>query len=75
MLYLVAFFIPPLALLLAGKPFQCIISGIFWILSWFLFAFLGAGFLLWLILAVHAIMVVRDRNTRKMMEEIHRGRD
>ena len=69
MLYLLALLLPPLAILLCGKPFQSIISGVFWIASIVLTIFFGAGFILWLILAIHAIMVVRDRNTRKMMEE------
>ncbi len=69
MLYLVALIIPPLALLLAGKPFQAILSAIIWILAWIL-AIFGAGFIMWAILAVWAIMVVRDRNTRKMMEDM-----
>jgi len=69
MLYLIALIIPPLALLLAGKPFQAILSAIIWILAWVL-AIFGAGFIMWLILAVWAIMVVRDRNTRRMMEDI-----
>ncbi|NVJ70115.1 MAG: YqaE/Pmp3 family membrane protein [Alphaproteobacteria bacterium] len=71
MLYLLALLIPPLALLLAGKPFQAILSAVVWVISW-IFALFG-GFVLWVILAVWAIMVVRDRNTRKMMEEMNRA--
>jgi len=73
MLYLLAFLIPPLALLLSGKPFQAVISAIAWILAWVL-AIFGAGFIMWLILAAHAVFVVRDRNTRKMMEDISQGK-
>ncbi|SDE61435.1 MULTISPECIES: hypothetical protein [Kordiimonas] len=72
MLYLVALLIPPLALLLAGKPFQAILSAIIWILAWVLSIVAGLGFIMWVILAVWAIMVVRDRNTRKMMEDMQR---
>lgn len=72
MLYLVALLLPPLALLLCGKPIQAILSAVFWILAWIL-AIFGAGFIVWLVLAVHAIFVVRDRNTRKMMEEVARS--
>lgn len=70
MLYLLAIVIPPLALLLSGKPFQALISAVLWIPS-VIFALLGGG-LLWIILAVHALFVVRDRNTRKMMEDMQR---
>jgi len=75
MLYLIAILIPPLALLMSGKPFQAIISLIFWILAWVFSLFLGAGFIMWLILAAHALFVVRDRNTRKIMEDIARNHD
>jgi len=68
-LYLVALLLPPLALLLSGKPFQAIISGVIWILSFF-FLLVGLGFFIWLFLAVWSILVVRDRNTKKMMEEM-----
>jgi uncharacterized membrane protein len=68
-LYLVALLLPPLALLLSGKPFQAIISGVIWILSFF-FLLVGLGFFIWLFLAVWSILVVRDRNTKKMMEEV-----
>lgn len=70
MLYLIALLIPPLALLLCGKPFQAILSAIVWILAWFMTLFAGAGFIMWVILAVWAIMVVRDRNTRRMLEDM-----
>lgn len=71
MLYLIALLIPPLALLLCGKPFQAILSAIVWMLAWVL-AIFGAGFIMWVILAVWAIMVVRDRNTQKLFEEARR---
>jgi heme/copper-type cytochrome/quinol oxidase subunit 2 len=70
MLYLIAIILPPLALLLAGKPFQAIISAIVWVLA-LIFTIFGLGFFMWVVLAVWAVLVVRDRNTRKMMEEIH----
>lgn len=71
MLYLIAIILPPLALLLAGKPFQAVISTIIWILAWIFAIFAGLGFFMWIVLAVWAVLVVRDRNTRKMMEELH----
>jgi len=73
MLYLIAILIPPLGLLLCGKPFQAILSLVFWILAWVTSFIFGAGFIMWLILAAHAVFVVRDRNTRKIMEDITRG--
>lgn len=70
MLYLVALILPPLALLLCGKPVQAVISAIVWVLSWIFAIIGGLGFIMWVILAVHAIMVVRDRNTKKMLESM-----
>ncbi len=70
MLYLIAIILPPLALLLAGKPFQAIMSAVIWVLA-LIFTIFGLGFFMWVVLAVWAVLVVRDRNTRKMMEEIH----
>lgn len=74
MLYLLALLIPPLALLLAGKPFQAIFSAIIWILAWVL-AIFGAGFIVWLVLAIWAIMVVRDHNTKKLIREATKSQD
>lgn len=33
MLYIAAFFCSPLALLLAGKPFQALFNGVVWLIS------------------------------------------
>ena len=72
MLYLIALLIPPLALLLCGKPFQAILSAVIWIIAWFLTILAGAGFIVWVIIAIWAIMVVRDRNTQKMLDDSRR---
>lgn len=75
MLYLVAFFLPPVALLFAGKPFQALFSLCLYALSLLLlFLFVLPGVVLWLILVVHAILVISGRNQdiryRKMAETI-----
>ncbi len=69
MLYLLAILIPPLALLLSGKPIQAILSFLLWVAAWFATFLFGAGFIMWLILAAHAVFVVRDRNLRKMIKD------
>lgn len=62
MLYLLAFFLPPLALLISGKPFQAIISGFLYILSWIgFFMIFVPGFLLWIVLVIHAILVINGK--------------
>jgi len=65
MIYLVALILPPLALLLYGKIFQAIFNLLIYALAWVVFVFslfLGGspGFVLWLIAALHAILVVND---------------
>ncbi|WP_374655779.1 hypothetical protein [Dongia sp.] len=65
MIYLVALILPPLALLFYGKIFQAIINLAIYSLAWIVFIFslfLGGspGFVLWLIAALHAILVVND---------------
>lgn len=73
MLYLLALFLPPLALLFAGKPFQAIISLIIYIFSWLgLFLFFVPGLLLWFVAVVHAVLVINntraDRRTEKIVK-------
>ncbi|WP_374381319.1 hypothetical protein [Dongia sp.] len=65
MIYLVALVFPPLALLLYGKIFQAILNLLIYVLAWVVFIFslfLGGspGFVLWMIAALHAILVVND---------------
>jgi len=72
MLYLVALLIPPLALLLCGKPIQAILSAVLWVIAWITSVIFGAGFIMWVILAIWSIMVVKDRNTKKLIEEARR---
>ncbi len=61
MLYIVAFFLPPLAVLLSGKPIQALVN-------FFL------CFLFWMPAVIHALLVVRDhyadRRARKIVRAI-----
>lgn len=65
MIYLVALILPPLALLFYGKIFQAFFNLLIYALAWVAFfvtlLFGGSlGFVLWLIAALHAILVVND---------------
>jgi hypothetical protein len=65
MIYLVALILPPLALLLYGKIFQAIFNLMIYILAWVAFfvtlLFGGSvGFVLWLVAALHAILVINE---------------
>lgn len=55
MMYLLAIFLPPLAVLFCGKPFQALIN-------FFL------CFLIWIPAVIHAILIVRDYKADKRME-------
>lgn len=71
MLYLIAFFVPPLALLLAGKPFQSIFSFVLWISAWVgVLFFVVPGVILWLITVAHATKVISDAKADRRTREI-----
>lgn len=67
MLYLVAIIIPPLAILLSGKPFQAIFNFVLLILG--ILIFLGSlglangiTFVIWIACIAHAMLTVHGRN-------------
>lgn len=63
MLYLVAFFISPLAVLLAGRPFQAILNFVLYLLAWIgLFLPFAPGMLFWCLGFIHACLVINNRN-------------
>jgi hypothetical protein len=75
MIYLVAIFCSPLALLLAGKPISALFNLILYVLSialWASIIFFHVGFLLWLLAFVHAAMAIsdarEDRRARRIAE-------
>ena len=63
MLYLVALLLPPLAVLLCGKPFQAILNIVLTLLGWI------PG-------AVHAVLVVHnhyaDKRAKRVIDELRR---
>ena len=79
MLYLLAFFCSPLALLFAGKPFQALANLILYILSivcWITIIFHHAGFVLWAIGVLHAVLAIsdarEDRRVRRLIQSSRR---
>ena len=73
MLYLVSFFISPLGLLLAGKPFQAILNAIIYVLAIILvvtvfFGLVGVG--LWAIGVAHAVFVIHGKRTDQRTERM-----
>jgi hypothetical protein len=59
MLYLVAVLVPPLAVLLCGKPFQAIVNGVIWLIG-LVAALVAVGIPVILVCIVHAIGVVHN---------------
>ena len=61
MIYLLAFFCSPLALLLTGKPISALFNLILYVLSivfWITIIFHHIGFLLWAIGVLHAVLAI-----------------
>ena len=79
MIYLIAIFCSPLALLLAGKPISAIFNLILYLLSivcWVTIIFFHAGFVLWVLALLHAVFAISDaradRRARRVMEASRR---
>jgi hypothetical protein len=68
MLYFLAIFCSPLALLFAGKPFSALFNLILYVISIALWATIilhHAGFVVWALAFLHAVLVIHDaRNAR-----------
>ena len=77
MIYLLAIFCSPLALLFAGKPISALFNLILYILSivcWATIIFFHAGFVLWGLAFLHAVMAIsdarEDRRARRIMRSM-----
>jgi len=73
MLYFIAIFCSPLALLLAGKPFSAPFNLVLYVVSIALWATIilhHAGFIMWALAFLHAVMTIHDarqyRNARRV---------
>jgi len=63
MIYLVAIFCSPLALLLAGKPIQALFNLVLYILSivfWITIILHSIGFALWALALLHAVLTINN---------------
>lgn len=62
MLYLLAFLVPPLAVLLAGRPFQAVFNALLWALGLVLLVLpFVPGLMTWGLAILWAVLVVRSR--------------
>ena len=79
MIYLLAIFCSPLALLLTGKPISALFNLILYVLSiafWLTIIFHHIGFILWLVAFVHAVLAIdntrAERRNRRLIAEMRR---
>ena len=74
MLYLLAFLAPPVAILLAGRPFQAVFNALLWVLGLVLLVLpFVPGLLTWGLAVLWAVVVVRNRQAaardRRLVED------
>ncbi|MBV1795601.1 hypothetical protein [Siccirubricoccus sp. G192] len=74
MLYLLAFLAPPVAILLAGRPFQALFNALLWALGLVLLILpFVPGLLTWGLAVLWAVVVVRNRQAaardRRLVED------
>jgi hypothetical protein len=78
MIYLLAFFCSPLALLLAGKPISAIFNLILYVISivcWITIILHHLGFLLWVVCVLHAVLAINNaREERRARRIVAAGR-
>lgn len=73
MIYLLAFFCSPLALLLGGKPISALFNLILYILSivlWVTIIFHHVAFLLWVIGVLHAVLAINNSREERRARRI-----
>ena len=73
-MYLLALILPPLAILLSGRPFQAVINALLWVLGLILLILpFVPGLFTWGIAALWAVLVVRGRRQevrdRRLVED------
>jgi hypothetical protein len=74
MSYLLAFLVPPLAILFQGRPFQAILNGLLWVCSLLLIILpFVAGQAGWLLAVIWALAVVHNARSeardRRLVED------
>jgi hypothetical protein len=73
MKYLVAIVLPPLALLMIGKPAQFVLNGTVWLISIPLTLMFGVGVFLWLLCVAHAVAMCAEHDEERHDRLAHLG--
>jgi hypothetical protein len=73
-MYFLALAVPPLAILLSGRPFQAVFNGLLWLCGLVLLVLpFVPGLLTWALAVIWAVMVVRNRKQeardRRLVED------
>jgi hypothetical protein len=73
MSYLLAILVPPLALLLQGRPFQALFNGVLWLIGLVLLILPVSGVFVWGAAVLWAFLVVHARRSeardRRLIED------
>ena len=73
MIYFIALFCSPLALVLSGRPFAALFNLILYVISialWATILFAHAGFVVWALALLHAVLVIHDAREYRRMRRI-----
>jgi hypothetical protein len=73
MIYLLAFFCSPLALLLTGKPISALFNLVLYVLSiafWLTIILFHAGFVIWAVAVLHAILTINNSREERRARRI-----
>jgi uncharacterized membrane protein YqaE (UPF0057 family) len=70
MRYIIAIFVPPLAILLCGRWVHFVVNLILWLLSFPLLFFMGIGIFVWLLCAAYAIAICRTASMDKRVNRL-----
>jgi hypothetical protein len=73
MMYLLAFFCSPLALLLSGKPVSAIFNLVLYVLSiacWLTIILFHVGFVIWAVAVLHAILTINNSREERRARRI-----
>jgi hypothetical protein len=68
--YILAILLPPFAILSCRKPFQFTLNLAVWLVSLMLTFAMGLGFIGWFFCAMHALIVVGQRDRTKQMDRL-----
>ena len=70
MRYLIAFFVPPLAIAMCKRWGHFVVNLVLWLVSLPLILFMGVGLILWLVCIIHALAVCKMSSLDKRVDRL-----